>query len=152
LSKANTHLFRRAFAALLDYGLLLCLTILVFKLQPWFEADETGNWGAGGFVLLAPMVVVWFVYFVVVEARFAQTAGKGLVDLYVERIDGTPLRLADCFKRHLLDLVEFPFACVPGVVAMAAVKITPAGQRLGDMLAGTRVVFRKRAGGADAGS
>ena len=152
MSKAKHHVFRRAFAALLDYGLLLCLTILLFRFQPWFEPDATGNWGAGGLLLLVPIVAVWFVYFVFVEARFAQTAGKGLLDLYVERLDGAPVRPVDCLKRHLLDLVEFPFPCVPGVIAMVAVKLTPAGQRLGDLLAGTRVVRRKGVGAADAGS
>jgi uncharacterized RDD family membrane protein YckC len=127
-----------------DYALLWSFTVLLFELQPWFKPDETGNYGLGGFLLLLPVFLVWCLYFGFVEARFCATVGKGLFDLAVERTDGKGLRLGDCLRRHLLDPLDLFFPCVPGLVAIIAVKITPGHQRLGDMFAGTRVLLKRQ--------
>jgi uncharacterized RDD family membrane protein YckC len=140
MSQGETHLARRAGAAFVDYFLFGALTSGFFAVQPWAKADSTGNYGAPGCLLMIPIALVWCFYFGYVEARFGRTLGKGLFDLLVERLDGKRLVAIDSLKRHILDPIELNFFGIPAIVA---VKVTPQHQRLGDMLAGTRVILKR---------
>ncbi|HET9794259.1 MAG TPA: RDD family protein [Thermoanaerobaculia bacterium] len=128
----KTHLVRRGLAATLDY----CLIGAMF----WAGRGmlDQPEYGCLGCVIMLIALVAWFVYFVFIESTFGRTAGKALFDLVVERLDQKPLTGLDCLLRHILDPVDFLFIGGPAILA---VKLSSRGQRLGDMLADTHVVF-----------
>lgn len=135
--KAQPSLGKRAIASAIDYALIFGLTfvyILYFG-----ERDFQGGYTVTGWkALVVPLV--WFLYFVVAEAKFGQTLGHALFDIKVVRIDEKPLRMRDSFLRHVLDPLDlFPFG-IPAIIAATSNKNS---QRLGDMLAETKVILSR---------
>lgn len=94
--------------------------------------------GAGmGLILF--FLLQWFypVYFEV--WRDGRTPGKRRMQLRVVSDDGTPLTFAASLIRNLLRAVDFlPFFYVAGILAIT---VSRQFQRLGDMAAGTLVVY-----------
>ena len=87
--------------------------------------------------------LVGFVYFIVFEAMFGATPGKQLMRIKVVRLDGRPLGVGAVILRNVLRLIDFlPVAYVLGGVLVV---FTPGAQRIGDLVAGTTVVYRHRA-------
>jgi uncharacterized RDD family membrane protein YckC len=84
----------------------------------------------------------WF-YPVVFELRNnGQTPGKVLLGIMVVHQDGTPLSPAGALLRNLLRFADFlPFAYLGGLLCMVG---TESFQRLGDLAAGTVVVYKTR--------
>lgn len=138
--RSGSFLLRRALAAGLDNGLFWGLAACYLRYQPWVAPDETGNYGSAGCVMLVPVLVGWCLYFACSEGRWRRTLGKALLDLAVERADGRRASYGACLKRHLLDPIDFMMFGLPAIIA---VKFTPGCQRLGDLVAGTRVVLRR---------
>lgn len=85
----------------------------------------------------------WF-YPVVFELRNnGQTPGKVLMGLMVVHQDGTPLSTAGALLRNLLRFADFlPFAYLGGLLCMLG---TESFQRVGDLAAGTVVVYTRPA-------
>lgn len=133
-------IFRRAVGAVIDSAFIGSLIFGLWYLQPWFEADETGNWGCGGCILLIPTLTMYFGYFGILESRFGWSLGKTLVGLRVEQLRGGRPSLTQAVKRHLVDLIDFQALGLPAIVA---VMMTDPPQRLGDLWARTRVVLDK---------
>lgn len=88
----------------------------------------------------------WF-YPVLFEVRWrGQTPGKAGIGLRVVHADGTPVRLTASLLRNLLLAADFlPFAYGFGIASMAS---TRGFRRLGDLAAGTLVVYVPAARGA----
>lgn len=133
-------LFRRAIGAVIDSVFISGLIFALWYWQPWFGADETGNWGCGGFILLIPTLAMYFGYFGILESRFGWSFGKAIAGIRVERLKGGRPSLTEAVKRHLADLVDFQFLGAPAIVL---VMVTNPPQRLGDLWARTRVVLDK---------
>lgn len=95
--------------------------------------------GAGGVALIAFFLIEWF-YPVLFEVfRGGQTIGKKQYGLVVCQDDGTPIRWQASMLRNLLRTADFlPFAFLGGMVAMLFHKES---KRLGDIVAGTLVVY-----------
>jgi uncharacterized RDD family membrane protein YckC len=89
------------------------------------------------------LTLLGLVYFTVFESLFGATPGKLWARVRVVRLDGQPLDLRAVVIRNLLKPVDFlPVFYLLG----GALVVTTAGsQRLGDMAAGTTVVYRHRA-------
>jgi uncharacterized RDD family membrane protein YckC len=82
-------------------------------------------------------------YFTTTEALFGATPGKRLTGVCVVRVDGAPLSVAAVVIRNLLRGIDWlPFLYVFGG---ALTLFSTNSQRLGDMVAGTTVVFRREA-------
>jgi len=120
-----------------DWTILFGSLTLVWRWQPFATPDETGNYGCAGCLLFLASIGAWLAYFAGLESGFGQTLGKMVTDVRVVRLDGTRVDFIDCVKRHLLDAVEFQLFGLP---AALIAKYTPTHQRLGDLVAGTRVV------------
>ena len=90
------------------------------------------------------LMVLGVVYFTVAEAMFGTTPGKRWMHLKVVRADGAPLTVRDVLVRNVLKPVDFLpiFYLLGGVFVI----LTPSAQRLGDLAAGTTVVYGHRAG------
>lgn len=97
------------------------------------------GFGAGGVALIAFFLIEWF-YPVLFEVfRGGQTIGKKQYGLVVCQDDGTPIRWQASMLRNLLRTADFlPFAFLGGMVAMLFHKES---KRLGDIVAGTLVVY-----------
>lgn len=88
------------------------------------------------------LVLLDFAYFIVLETMFGATLGKQLMRLRVVRLGGRPLTVGAVVVRNLLRTIDFlPAAYVLGGIFVLG---TARAQRLGDIAAGTTVVYRHR--------
>lgn len=88
-------------------------------------------------------ILLGLAYFTIPEALFGATPGKFAARLRVVRVDGRPLDLRSVAIRNLLKPIDYlPFFYLLGG---ALVLLTANSQRLGDLAAGTTVVYRHRA-------
>jgi uncharacterized RDD family membrane protein YckC len=85
-----------------------------------------------------------FSYFILFEGLWnGQTLGKKAMGIRVRMADGTPVNFAAALARNLLR----PADVLPGtyLVGMVAMFTNPRSQRIGDLAAGTIVVYDRRA-------
>lgn len=129
---------RRIGAAIID----LCIVVLIVLVvggtvgnNVASGAPASARFGALDRVLL---IVLVFGYFWASEAIWAQTIGKRVLGIRVERVDGTKASVGAIFVRTLLRAVDGLFIYIVGLIAIFATG--PRRQRLGDMAARTRVV------------
>jgi len=114
-------------------GLLLLLTFLAL--------GQFGELGMGLTSLLVFLVTWW--YMVLFEVlNQGRSPGKQLLGLQVLHDDGTPVGWAASLTRNLLRVVDLlPFGYSLGILSCLA---HPTFKRLGDLAAGTLVVYRER--------
>jgi uncharacterized RDD family membrane protein YckC len=132
------------FLALFVDGLLFCLVFFpVTRLVKgvWMMRRSDHLWGYGWLVTDPICITFFFVmaaYFVLLEGLAAQTVGKWLLGLRVVRIHGDRPGLVKSLLRNVLRLVDG----LPAFSLLGAVLIlmSPERTRLGDRVAGTRVV------------
>jgi uncharacterized RDD family membrane protein YckC len=92
-----------------------------------------------GLILLTIFMVEWF-YPVLFELYQGATPGKKTLNLYVCHDDGTPVNWQSSMLRNLLRVADFlPFGYALGLLSMM---INRDFKRLGDLAAGTVVVYR----------
>jgi uncharacterized RDD family membrane protein YckC len=126
----------RARAWLIDLFIrLLIFAVLVFLL------GHLRIFGIAMAILLF-FLLEWF-YPIVFETLWrGATPGKRLSGLTVLHDDGTPIGWGASFVRNILRAVDFmPMVYFCGLLTMW---LDPNGKRLGDVLAGTVVVYRER--------
>lgn len=138
-------------------GGLLAVGGLTVWLSAEVRAIRVGSFSFMGLLLLlAAAVGLLFKLFFELVWR-GQTPGKRALGLRVLRADGLPADYVQLTLRNLLRVVDvLPFFYAAGVLA---VLLTPRGQRLGDLVAGTIVVRQQAVGlpalppaGAEGGS
>lgn len=138
----------RFMAALVDSTIIVAilfiatLTLIAMLRVPSLFSDglddTTTAWIAAFFSLLN-FIVLWG-YYIAFELMWnGQTPGKRLFKLRVIRASGTPVTVTDVLVRNLVRLIDFlPLSYGVGVVSMF---ISKQSQRLGDLAAGTLVVW-----------
>lgn len=143
----------RFMAALVDSLLIVLLQVLVLGLtvalafRDLSASSELLGWtslvlGLVGFVLL------WGYYIFFELLWNGQTPGKRWVGLRVLRPNGQPITIVEVLIRNLVRLVDFlPAAYGAGIVCMF---IDARARRLGDLAAGTMVVWERSALSVDA--
>lgn len=100
-----------------------------------YDNDEGGKSVNG--LLALPLPIVWFIYFVVIEAFYGATLGHLGFYLKVLSLDRKKIEFQQALKRHLLDPLDILFYGIPAIIA---IKNSDRHQRIGDMWAGTFVV------------
>lgn len=129
----------RFLAALIDTILIVILQIIVNVLIVVI-VDLEGSWAPAilGFVAF---LILWG-YYIYFELRWSGSSpGKQQVGLRVIRVDGTPISLSESLIRNLIRLIDFlPISYGVGVVTMF---ISSQSRRLGDLAAGTIVVWEQ---------
>jgi len=120
-------------AWLIDFIIRSTIQTIVYFVLIWFGAIGSG------LILLAIFLIEWF-YPVLFELHQGATPGKKILNLYVCHDDGTPVNWQSSMLRNLLRVADFlPFAYATGLLSML---INRDFKRLGDLAAGTVVVYR----------
>jgi uncharacterized RDD family membrane protein YckC len=101
-----------------------------------FGSAEGGSFSVSGFPAVV-MFILWFGYFVVLEAKTGKTIGKYIAKTKVVNESGGPITWGVSIGRNLMRIIDgFFFYLVGFIVALASKK----NQRLGDIVARTYVV------------
>ncbi len=137
----------RAAALVLDLFILGTITAVLNSVYGVTQTTPGGLTIGGGTystVVAWPwLTLVGVLYFAVPEVMFGATPGKAWARLRVVRLDGRPLSAASVVVRNIVKPVDFlPLLYVLGGFF---VLFGRGSQRLGDIAAGTTVVYRHRA-------
>jgi uncharacterized RDD family membrane protein YckC len=142
----------RVLALVTDTVIVAALTFVVNSVfgvdQITSGSPATASIGFNQFTSSTTVAWPWLtllgvVYFTLTEAMFGASPGKLWVGLRVVRVDGQPLTLVGVIIRNLLKPIDWlPILYLLGGVS---VLLTTNSQRLGDLAAGTTVVYRHRA-------
>ncbi len=125
----------RAFAWLMDFLIRIGAYIVLSLILTFL--DKTG-WGI---MLILFFLIEWF-YPVFFEVRSGATPGKKMIGLSVIHYNGTPIHITSSLLRNLLRAADFfPFCYGAGLVTML---INRDFKRLGDIAAGTLVVYKEK--------
>ncbi|MDA8016792.1 MAG: RDD family protein [Thermoanaerobaculia bacterium] len=117
---------------------LILISLSVFLLQ--MVLAFFGTFGIG-LLLIFLFSISWFYGVVFEQLNDGTTPGKKILGLRVVHDDGTPVTVTGSLLRNLLRVADFlPMAYGAGLVALFLSKDC---QRLGDMAAGTLVVYRE---------
>jgi uncharacterized RDD family membrane protein YckC len=138
------ELVSRGLAFALD--LLVMVVAFVALLGSVLLAGSGFDSALGAAVILLIVVGVFVAYPVTVETLTrGRSIGKVALGLRVVRTDGGPIRFRHALARGLAGfVVDFGMVSLfTGAVALFSALISPRGQRLGDLLAGT-IVVRER--------
>ena len=126
----------RALAFAIDLGIRGALLLILF-----FTLGLLGKFGMGLGALLLFLVQWW--YMVLFEVlNQGRTPGKYWLGLRVVHDDGTPVGWTSSLTRNLLRFVDLlPFGYFLGALSCLA---NPSFKRLGDLAAGTLVVYQEK--------
>lgn len=133
LSLMPAGVLPRMGAWLLDLAIRMAILLALSVVFRVFGA--TGQ----GLLLIGYFLIDWF-YAVLFEVFYqGQTIGKKQFGIKVCQDDGTPIRWQSSMIRNLLRVADFlPFAFFSAMLSML---FHPASKRLGDIVAGTLVVY-----------
>jgi uncharacterized RDD family membrane protein YckC len=131
----------RFLAALIDTSLIVVLQVVV-QVVLVFVIDVAGEIAGSiiaGAAILVGFALLWGYYIYFEITWNGQTPGKRRVGLRTIRADGTPAAASEMVIRNLVRIVDFlPVGYGVGIVVMF---IHPQARRLGDLAAGTLVVY-----------
>ena len=122
------------------FAIDLGIRLIVYAILGYL-ASLVGNFGTGLF-LIALFLLEWF-YPVVFELSLAgATPGKSVMGIAVVQDSGLPVSVGASITRNLLRFVDFlPLLYGFGILSML---LTSDFKRLGDLAAGTIVVYREK--------
>ena len=136
LSMAPAGLGERILAWVIDIAIVIGYILLMAQVFDAMGSPE--EW-----VVISLMVIPVLLYHLAFEVLFeGRTPGKLALRLKVARIDGAQPTLSQYLLRWLLRLVDVTLSS--GTVAVIAIAVTKRSQRLGDVVAGTTVIKRRR--------
>jgi uncharacterized RDD family membrane protein YckC len=130
---------RRIGAAVIDIGIVLVIVLLVGGIVGNDTAPDAPTSERFGTLDRLLVLCLAFGYYWLSEALWAQTLGKRVLGIRVERVDGSKAGAGATFVRTLLRAVDgLPAFYLVGLIAIFATG--PRRQRVGDLAAKTRVV------------
>jgi uncharacterized RDD family membrane protein YckC len=128
----------RFYAWLLDFFIRAGILIAISSVLGYF-----GKAGMG-ILLVLSFLLEWF-YPVIFEVHSGATPGKKVVGLFVVHDNGTPVYFVSSLLRNLLRVADFfPLFYCTGLISMS---LNSDFKRLGDMAAGTLVVYKENSKG-----
>ena len=133
--KNKKFIFRRFLAGLVDYSIILVLSY--YYIYIFGSLNDEGEYYVTGMKTF-PIMLFWFVYLCVIETTFRSTLGNFIVQLKpVDLKTENKITLKQSFLRHIVDVLDMFFF---GLVAIIIIKNSNESQRLGDLLAKTKVI------------
>jgi uncharacterized RDD family membrane protein YckC len=133
----------RALAAMMD---CVVFGAFFFAYVYHFGTPTDGGYqveGCGHFLVLSG---VWLLWFPLPEALLGRTLGKWACDLRVVNLKNGPLTFGQVLTRRLLDVVDL--WAFFGLVGFIVARNNPLQQRVGDLVARTRVIEEPASGSA----
>lgn len=127
---------RRIISTVLDY--FVFFSLLYFYVDIFGVEHEDGTRVVSGLTTL-PILIFWFLYFVVMEGVFGGTVSHLAFGLQVVSIDGKKASFSQVLKRRILDPLDF---FLFGLPAFIVARYSPLSQRIGDIWANTVVAKR----------
>ncbi len=140
---AYAGVWPRLSALIGDIAVLSCVFFPVTRIVKgtWVMSASDHDWAVGRFVtdpLCVVFLAVMFLYFVLLEGLVGFTPGKRLLGLRVVAVGGGRPGLVRALVRNALRVVDgLPTL---GLVGAIVISVTPERTRVGDLVAGTRVV------------
>lgn len=120
----------------IDFAIRAAIMVIVFIVSSIFGTAGTGLLAIGYFLITWLYPVYFEVY------REGMTPGKKNQGIYVCHDDGTPVSLQSSMIRNLLRVADFlPMGFAAGALT---VMFTRQSQRIGDIVAGTLVVYQQQ--------
>ncbi len=140
----NTHIdykiagvAERVFATFIDFTVIGGLTIVLSMIVSFSDALQKST------IVIVVIFSLLSLYHLVLELCLnGRSIGKMALYIQVVRLDGKKLTGWDCLLRWMFRLVDITI-CL-GIIGMISIIVTKKGQRLGDLAAGTTVVYRNR--------
>jgi uncharacterized RDD family membrane protein YckC len=127
----------RAAATIIDsFLLVVIIDFLIIILIPTHDNASIPLF----FIAFFGSILVFFGYFIVMEAIWGATLGKMMLGLRVVKTDGSPLGWSQAVIRNLLRVIDGLFSYLVGAILIWD---SPLRQRLGDRAAKTVVVRRR---------
>ncbi|MBE7176345.1 MAG: RDD family protein [Mucilaginibacter polytrichastri] len=141
----SASITRRILACLIDGLIFAALFALMYVLTGLRHRIFTGETGSGesfglslSLFIVPAALVGWLVFITLTEYRNGQSMGKRMLGIRVVGEDAAKITLRKTLVRHVFDLADtFLFAGL--LIAL----INPEKQRIGDRIAGTRVVGKR---------
>lgn len=126
----------RLVAQIVDTVVLIVLFFLVgFAISGSLSFQYQGE---AAIPVVIAYLLVWILYFAILEGTMGATLGKKVVKIKVVREDGSACGIGPAFVRTLLRIIDgLPFVYIIGMVLISR---SEKKQRLGDRLAKTVVV------------
>jgi uncharacterized RDD family membrane protein YckC len=125
----------RVIAATLDYVIYFAI---FFAYARYFGSPTDNGYQVQGCGHISVLAAAWVVWLPIAEAVFGRTFGKWACDLRVVNLNGGAITMGQAFLRHVLDPVDlFSFF---GFVGYIVARTNPLNQRVGDLIAKTRVI------------
>lgn len=126
-------LAQRIWATLVDFAILGGISFICFPILQGLDV------GKAGLILFSTLLIF---YHLLCELLFkGRSIGKMTQNLRVVRIDGKKVSFWDYLLRWVLRLVDITISL--GIVGMLSIILTSKMQRLGDIAAGTTVIYEK---------
>lgn len=149
--QANTAINDRQYAGIWPRFLALFIDFIVFCIVffpvtklikgVWLMSPGDHAWGYGWFItdpLCLSFLAIIFLYYVFLEGLFDATVGKMIIGIKVIQTDGNPCTMKQSLIRNVLRIVDsLPTLNMLGYIMVVT---SPDKARLGDRIAGTRVV------------
>jgi uncharacterized RDD family membrane protein YckC len=129
----KAYAFRRMIGFIIDYTVWFLLVIG----YSYLNGGSVQGWHA--FIVF---IFAWFIAIVVPEGTLGYTLGKGLFNLRVVSEKKDRNLLVVSFVRHLFDFIEL--CLLAGIVSLILIKSNNNHQRIGDIVAGSFVVYDDR--------
>lgn len=134
VTNTKPHLTKRIIATIIDYGIFYMFLLIYIG---FFGQDNGDGVQEVTGLMTLPVIIVWFIYFVLSEIMFSGTLGHQLFELEVRAKDGSKIYFTQAIKRRLLDPIDLFMWGIPAIIS---IKNTDQHQRLGDLWAGTTIL------------
>lgn len=133
-------IIRRGLAFLLDFIFLSCFFFPVTYVYSgkWVMNYEDHYWGILDPICLVFLFII-FAYFILMEAYVGWTVGKKVLHMRVVNAEGGKIGVFRSATRNLLRVVDGLPAF--NILGMSLIARSPRGQRFGDRVAKTYVVW-----------
>ena len=133
--KTEKFITRRIIAGFIDYTIIFSLT--AFYIYQFGEMNSEGGYTVNG-IKTFPIIIFWLIYNCGIELALDSTLGNYIVGLKpVDLETESKITFKQSFLRHIMDVIDMFFF---GIIAIIIIKNSNESQRLGDLLAKTKVI------------
>jgi len=135
MSKSKKQIIPRVIAGFVDYTIIFL--VCFFYVQTFGEVDSEGSNSVSGLKTI-PIFIFWIAYFCGSELVFGKTLGNYFLNLKpVDYNSGKNINFKQSFLRHLVDPFDMFFF---GLIGILIIYNSKENQRLGDLIAKTKVI------------